>query len=59
MSLNDEEAQALTGERDLTKAMKILLGWGLKLVNITLGKDGAWLARAGEGMVLRRNLFTS
>ncbi len=43
-SLNDEEIEALTGIKgDLHGAMKKLFEWGLKLVNLTLGKNGQWI----------------
>ena len=43
-SLNDEELEALTGTRDLHEGMQQLFKWGLKIVNITLGKDGQLLS---------------
>lgn len=42
-SMNNEELYALTGEMDLNKGIKKLLNLGLKLVNVTLGNQGAWL----------------
>ena len=43
-SLNDEEIEALTGiKSDLHSAMKKLFEWGIKLVNLTLGKKGQWI----------------
>ncbi len=42
-SMNEEELHALTGEKDILLGMKMLLSWGLKLVNITLGKEGAFI----------------
>ncbi len=43
-SMNNEELEALTGTNDILAGMRKLLEWGLKLVNITLGKEGAWLS---------------
>ena len=43
-SLNEEEIFALTGEDDIHKAMKFMFNLGLKIVNVTLGKDGQWLS---------------
>jgi len=43
-SLNEEEITALTKEQDVIKGMKKLFDWGLKLVNITFGKEGQWLS---------------
>ncbi len=43
-SMNEEELVALTGEKDIIKGMKFLFGWGLKIVNITFGKEGQWLS---------------
>jgi fructokinase len=43
-SMNEEELNALTGEQDVRKGMKILFDWGLKIVNITFGKEGQWLS---------------
>lgn len=43
-SLNDEELEALTEVKgDLIKAMRVLFSWGLKIVNLTLGKNGQWI----------------
>ncbi|MCF2139784.1 MAG: carbohydrate kinase family protein [Candidatus Lokiarchaeota archaeon] len=45
VSLNDEEIEALTGIKGhLHEAMKQLFDWGLKWVNLTLGKNGQWLS---------------
>jgi fructokinase len=41
ISLNDEELAAVSGVQSLDEGIKILVSWGLKLVNITLGKFGA------------------
>jgi len=43
-SLNEEELIALADEQDVTKGMKMLFDWGLKIVNITFGKEGQWLS---------------
>jgi ribokinase len=47
---NETEAQILTGEKTPESAAKKLLEWGLKMVIITLGKDGALLATKTEPM---------
>jgi sugar/nucleoside kinase (ribokinase family) len=52
-SLNDEEITALTDQKDHIEAIKILLGWGLKFVNVTFGKDGQWLASAKEKRIVK------
>ena len=43
-SMNDEELVALTGERDIVDGMRVLFKWGLKIVNITFGKEGQWIS---------------
>ncbi len=43
-SMNEEELSALTNEQDVIKGMKKLFDWGLKIVNITFGKEGQWLS---------------
>lgn len=43
-SLNEEEIIALTEEQDVIKGMKKLFDWGLKIVNVTFGKEGQWLS---------------
>jgi len=43
-SMNEEELEVLTGEKDPRAGIKVLLGWGLEIVQITLGKQGAYLA---------------
>ena len=48
-SMNDEELIALTKTDDILKGMRILFDWGLKIVNITFGKDGQWLS---DGKIL-------
>ncbi len=43
-SLNDEEIEIITGiTGDYIAAMKKLFDWGLKIVNLTFGKDGQWI----------------
>lgn len=37
-SMNEEELEALTNEKDVRSAISILLGWGLEVVQVTLGK---------------------
>jgi sugar/nucleoside kinase (ribokinase family) len=51
ISLNDEEVEALTGVHDPIKGAQALIGWGLKLVNVTMGGDGAYLT---DGQTLVR-----
>lgn len=43
-SMNHEELEELTGEKDIIKGMQKLFDWGLRIVNITLGKEGQWLS---------------
>ncbi|QEE17892.1 carbohydrate kinase family protein [Promethearchaeum syntrophicum] len=44
-SLNDEELEEITGiKRDLHAAMALLFEWGIKIVNLTLGKNGQWIS---------------
>lgn len=44
-SLNDEEIEAITGiKKDLHGAMAKLFEWGIKIVNLTLGKKGQWIS---------------
>lgn len=43
-SLNEEELSALTNETDINKGMDRLFDLGIKLVNVTLGKEGQWLS---------------
>ncbi|MCG3220306.1 MAG: carbohydrate kinase family protein [Candidatus Heimdallarchaeota archaeon] len=43
-SMNEEELIALTNEQEVIKGMKKLFDWGLKIVNITFGKEGQWLS---------------
>lgn len=42
-SMNEEELMSLTKQRDIITGMKILLSWGLKWVNVTMGKEGQWI----------------
>ncbi|MHA1341160.1 MAG: carbohydrate kinase family protein [Promethearchaeota archaeon] len=42
-SMNDEEIEALTGKKDPLIAIKTLFSWGLKIVNVTFGKEGQWI----------------
>jgi len=43
-SMNEEELIVLTNEQEVIKGMKKLFDWGLKIVNITFGKEGQWLS---------------
>ena len=44
-SLNDEEIEEITGiKQDLHAAMTKLFEWGIKFVNLTLGKKGQWIS---------------
>jgi sugar/nucleoside kinase (ribokinase family) len=52
-SLNEEEITALTGEKDIHNAMQILMDWGLQVVNVTMGKDGAWLTTKDSGKLIK------
>jgi fructokinase len=42
-SMNEEELFALTNTKDILMGMKVLISWGLKWVNVTMGKDGQWI----------------
>ena len=48
MKLSDEETALLTGEHAPEKAADLLLARGVKVVMVTLGKDGAYV-RTQEG----------
>jgi sugar/nucleoside kinase (ribokinase family) len=43
-SLNEEELIALTNEADIKKGMEKLFDLGIKIVNVTFGKEGQWLS---------------
>jgi fructokinase len=43
-SMNEEELIALTNRTNPIEGMKKLFDWGLKIVNITFGKDGQWIS---------------
>ena len=43
-SMNEEELLTLTDESQPIEGMKKLFDWGLKIVNITFGKDGQWIS---------------
>ena len=47
-SMNDEELIALTGERHIAEGMRVLFNWGLKIVNITFGKEGQWISDGSQ-----------
>eukprot|EP01105_Mastigella_eilhardi_P007037 TRINITY_DN18506_c0_g1_i1.p1 TRINITY_DN18506_c0_g1~~TRINITY_DN18506_c0_g1_i1.p1 ORF type:complete len:381 (+),score=93.57 TRINITY_DN18506_c0_g1_i1:56-1144(+) len=53
VSMNEEELEALTGEKDTKRGIKVVLGWGVEIVQITLGKEGAWLYHAVAKKVVR------
>lgn len=44
MKVSDEELVLLTGNKDYSQAVKILLDIGSKLVAVTLGSEGVLLA---------------
>ncbi|KAH3766655.1 carbohydrate kinase family protein [Pelomyxa schiedti] len=52
-SLNEEELEALTGQTDIRVGIDILLGWGLTVVQITMGKLGAYLAHCASNKLVR------
>jgi sugar/nucleoside kinase (ribokinase family) len=52
-SMNDEELEALTGTKDILAGMQSLLDMGLKIVNITFGKNGQWIT---DGKTLVKTL---
>lgn len=47
LKANEEEAEQLTGETDLRAAAKILAGWGVKEVILTLGSKGSLIYAGG------------
>lgn len=47
-SMNDEELIALTGKRHIEEGIRVLFNWGLKVVNITFGKDGQWISDGSQ-----------
>ena len=49
MKISDEETELLTDEKKPEQAAKVLMGKGVKLVAVTLGKDGAYIANAEGG----------
>ena len=49
MKISDEETELLTDEKEPEQAAKVLMGKGVKLVAVTLGKDGAYIANAEGG----------
>ena len=52
-SLNEEEIMALTDQKDIIEAIKTLMSWGLKYVNVTFGKEGQWLASTSENRIVK------
>lgn len=53
LKANDEEAAVITGETDIRKAAKILSGWGVKEVIITLGSKGSLIYTGGLFYVIQ------
>ena len=49
MKISDEETELLTDEKEPEQAAKVLLEKGVKLVAVTLGKDGSYIANAKWG----------
>ena len=49
MKISDEETELLTDEKEPEQAAKVLLEKGVKLVAVTLGKDGSYIANAKGG----------
>ena len=49
MKISDEETELLTDEKEPEQATKVLLEKGVKLVAVTLGKDGSYIANAKGG----------
>ena len=49
MKISDEETELLTDEKKPEQAAKVLMEKGVKLVAVTLGKDGAYIANAEGG----------
>lgn len=48
LKANEHEAAVLTGEKDIHASAKILAGWGVKEVVITLGSLGSVIYAAGQ-----------
>ena len=55
MKISDEETDLLTDEHAPEAAAKVLLSKGVKLVAVTLGGDGAYLATAGSSVRIPGN----
>lgn len=49
MKISDEETELLTDEKDVEKASKKLFEQGVKIVMVTLGKDGAYVYHKDGG----------
>ncbi len=52
VKVSDEEAQLLTDEKNISKASDILLGYGPKLLAVTLGADGVLVRTADWDIVV-------
>ncbi len=50
IKISDEETELLTGEKDIYAASQILQDCGIKVVIITMGKDGA-IVRTKDGVI--------
>lgn len=48
LKVSDEEAELLTGEEDVSRAADAFLAYGIKIVAITMGKDGVLVAGKGK-----------
>lgn len=56
MKISEEETELLTGKADYTEAADILIGQGVKIVAVTLGKKGAFV-RTEKGGILVKGFF--
>lgn len=53
MKISDEETELLTGVKDYKEASQILIDKGVKIVVVTLGKDGAFVRTATDGRYVK------
>lgn len=52
VKVSEEESFMITGESDYVKAAQIIIGMGPSVIAITLGKDGVYVARKGQGALV-------
>lgn len=53
MKISEEETELLTGKADYTEAADILIGQGVKIVAVTLGKKGAFVRTEKGGILVK------